>query len=62
MFILIANIVVWLIILGLLWWCVGLLPLPAPIQQIIQVLFIIMAILVVLSVFGTINLGLPKLI
>lgn len=46
------SLIVELIILGLLWWLISFLPLPAPIGQIINVIFIIIAILVVLSAFG----------
>jgi heme A synthase len=48
----IATLIVYLIVLGLLWWLVKLLPLPNPIGQIIDVLFIILAILAVLAAFG----------
>lgn len=44
------SLVVFLVVLGLVWWLTTLLPLPAPIAQIIQVLFIILAILCLLGV------------
>lgn len=46
------NIILWLVVLGLVWWLVGMLPLPAPVFQIIRVIFIAMLILIVLSLFG----------
>jgi hypothetical protein len=48
----IINLVVYLVVFGLIWWLVSLLPLPAPVAQVVRVLFIIMLILIVLSVFG----------
>jgi hypothetical protein len=56
----IISLIVTLIVLGLVWWLVKLLPLPQPIGSIVQVLFIILAIVVVLSAFGIIpNFGIP---
>jgi hypothetical protein len=56
------SLIVYLVIFGLIWWLVSLLPLPAPVAQIVRVLFIILLILIVLSVFGIIPGGyLPKL-
>lgn len=46
------NLIILLIVLGLLWWLVSLLPIPAPFNQIIMVLFILIAILAVLSLTG----------
>lgn len=55
------NLIVWLIILGLIWYLVTLLPIPAPISQIIRVLFLIIVILVVLGAFGLIDgFNLPR--
>lgn len=48
----IINLVVYLVVFGLIWWLISLLPLPAPVAQVVRVLFIIMLILIVLSVFG----------
>jgi hypothetical protein len=50
----IMSLIVYLVIFGLIWWLVSLLPLPAPVAQIVRVLFIILLILIVLSVFGVI--------
>lgn len=48
----IISLIVFLIVLGLIWWLVKMLPLPAPIDQIVQVLFIILAIVAVLGLFS----------
>ena len=45
------SIIIPLVVIGLIWFLVGLLPLPAPIKQVVDVVFIIIAILVVLGVF-----------
>ena len=56
------SLIVYLVVFGLIWWLVGMLPLPAPVAQIVRVLFIILLILIVLSVFGIIPGNyLPKL-
>ena len=55
----IITLIVYLIVLGLLYWLVSLIPLPAPFGQLVQVLFVILAVLVVLSAFGIIGGGLP---
>jgi hypothetical protein len=48
------SLIVYLVVFGLIWWLVSLLPLPSPVAQIVRVLFIILLILIVLSVFGII--------
>lgn len=48
------NLIVYLVVFGLIWWLVSLLPLPSPVAQVVRVLFIIMLILIVLSAFGII--------
>jgi uncharacterized Tic20 family protein len=58
----IISLIVYLVIFGLIWWLVSMLPLPSPVAQIVRVLFVILLILIVLSVFGIIPGGyLPKL-
>ena len=57
----IITLIVYLIVLGLLYWLVSLIPLPDPFGQIVRVLFIILAVLVVLSAFGFISGGLPHI-
>ena len=54
----IISLIGWLIIIGLLYWLVSLIPLPAPFPQIVQVLFILLAVLAVLSAFGIVGGGL----
>jgi hypothetical protein len=56
------SLIIYLVVFGLIWWLVSLLPLPSPVAQIVRVLFIILLILIVLSVFGIIPGGyLPRL-
>lgn len=57
----IVTLIVYVIVLGLLWWLVSLLPIPAPFGQIVQVLFVLLAIVAVLSAFGVIGGGLPRI-
>ena len=57
----IITLIVYLIVLGLLYWLVSLIPLPDPFGQIERVLFIILAVLVVLSAFGVVSGGLPHI-
>ena len=52
------NLILFLVILGVLWWLITLIPLPHPFPVIIQVLFVILAVLAVLNVlFGLSLLG-----
>lgn len=53
----ILSVIIYLIIFGLIWWAVGLLPLPSPIAQIVQVLFVLLVILMLLSLFGIVPGG-----
>jgi hypothetical protein len=53
----IVNLIIYLVIFGLIWWLVSLLPLPSPVAQIVRVLFIILLILIVLSAFGILPAG-----
>ena len=46
------SLIIFLVVLGLIWYLVTLLPLPAPIQQIIRVCFIVIAIIAALSLLG----------
>lgn len=46
------SIIVAIIILGLIYWAVSLIPLPDPFPTIIKVLFIIVAVLYLLQIFG----------
>lgn len=58
---LLINLIVWLVVLGLIWYLIGLLPLPAPVGQIITVVFILILILLVLGLFGVGGINLPTL-
>jgi hypothetical protein len=46
------DLIVYLVVFGLIWWLVGLLPLPSPVAQIVNVLFTIILIVIILSTFG----------
>jgi hypothetical protein len=50
----IVNLIAYLVIFGLIWWLVAMLPLPAPIAQIVRVLFTLLLIIIILSVFNVI--------
>jgi phosphoglycerol transferase MdoB-like AlkP superfamily enzyme len=56
----IITLIVYLIVLALVYWLVSLLPLPAPFGLIVRVLFVLLAILVVLSAFGIVDGGPPR--
>ena len=58
---LITTLIVYLIVIGLVYWLVSFLPLPAPFGTMVRVLFIVLAVLAVLSAFGIIGGGLPRL-
>ena len=58
---LLISLIIWLVLIGLVWWLLQMLPLPAPIMQIINVVIIIFLILVILSVFGITGVDLPKM-
>lgn len=60
MFSSIINAIIWLVILGLVWYLISWLPLPAPIGTIVTVLFVLLAIVVILSLFGVISIGVPR--
>ena len=49
MLVLLIHVVIVLVVLGLLYWLVTMLPLPAPFPKIIQVVFVIIAVLYLLS-------------
>lgn len=54
---LLLTLIVYVIVLGLLWYLVQMLPLPAPAKQIVNVLFILLLIVIVLSTFGMLPIG-----
>lgn len=51
---LIVSLIIYLVIFGLIWWVVSLLPLPAPVDRIVHVLFIILLVLIILVGVGVI--------
>ena len=55
------NLIIWLVLLGLVWYLITLLPLPAPVSTIITVVFILILILIVLGLFGVGGFHLPSL-
>ena len=57
----IVTLLLYLIVLGLIYYCVSLLPLPAPFGVIIQVVFVVAAILVLLSALGILDGGFGRL-
>ncbi|MES2676410.1 MAG: Thivi_2564 family membrane protein [Pseudomonadota bacterium] len=58
----IINLIAYLVVFGLIWWLVSMLPLPAPVGQIVRILFIILLIIIILSFFGIIPGGqLPRI-
>jgi len=57
----IVSLIAYLVVFGLIWWLVSMLPLPAPVGKIVQILFIILLILIILSFAGVIpNTQLPR--
>lgn len=46
---LLINLIVILLVLGVVWWIITLLPLPAPFPLIIQVVFVLIALIVVVD-------------
>lgn len=58
----IISLIAYLVVFGLIWWLVSILPLPSPVAQIVRVLFIILLILIILSFAGVLpNSYLPRL-
>lgn len=52
------SLIVSLIVLGLFYWLVTLIPLPSPFPEIIKVVFVIVDVLIVLQAFG-VHTGVP---
>jgi hypothetical protein len=57
----IVNAIIWMLIVGVVWYLVSFIPIPAPVGTIITILFIALAVVVLLSSFGVINVGVPRL-
>lgn len=55
------SLIITIVVLGLIYWVVSLIPLPDPFPMIVKVLFIIIAVLILLSALG-VHTGLPNLI
>jgi hypothetical protein len=53
----IINLIIWAILLGLVYWIVLQLPIPEPFLTMVRILFLALALLVVLSLFGIISVG-----
>lgn len=53
------SLIIALVILGLIYWAVSLIPLPEPFPAIIRVVFILIAVIYLLQAFGV--TGLPRL-
>lgn len=58
----IISLILYLVVFGLIWWLIRMLPLPAPVTQIASILFIVLLILIILSVAGILPGGyLPQI-
>lgn len=53
-----VSLIVFIVILGLIYWLVSLIPLPTPFPTIVKVIFIIIAVLYILQTLGIYNSGL----
>lgn len=51
------SLLVVIVVLGLIYWLITMLPLPAPFKTIAIVIFIIICILVLLSMIGVVDVG-----
>ena len=51
----IISLIIYLIVLGLIYWLVMKLPLPAPFGMIIRILFVLLAVLACLSLLGVVK-------
>lgn len=54
------ELIIALVLIGLIYWAVSLIPLPEPFPLIIRVLFIIIAVIYLLNAFGVAT-GLPSI-
>ena len=61
MFMILVDIIVWMLILGVLYWITTLFPKPDVVAKVIMACFVLLALLVVLSAFGLINSGMPHI-
>lgn len=51
----IVSLIVYLLVLGVIFWLVGFIPQPAPIDTIVKILFVLLAVLACLSVLGIVK-------
>lgn len=58
---LLFTLLIWLIILGLVYWLLMRLPLPSPFPLIIQIVFILFVIVLLFDLLGGGSIGLPRL-
>lgn len=49
------NLIVYLVVLGLVWWLISLLPLPGLIAGIVRILFVILVLWVILAALGIVS-------
>jgi len=57
----VLALIVYVVILGLLYWCVTLLPLPDPFPLVVKILFVILLILILLNAIGYVSFPAPHL-
>lgn len=55
------NLILWLILLGLVWYLISLLPLPGPVSALIAAIFILILIAIVLGLFGVGGFHVPAI-
>ena len=51
----IVSLIIYLIVLGLIYWLVMMLPIPAPFGLIIRILFVLLAVLAGLNLLGVVH-------
>ena len=57
----ILTFVLYIVVIGLIYYCVLQIPLPPPFPVIIKVAFILLVIYVILALFGMVGGGIPRL-
>ena len=55
------SLIVWLVVLGLIWYLISRLPIPEPVSTVIKVVFILILIILVLGLFGVGGFHVPRL-
>lgn len=51
------SLLVFVIVMGLIYWLLTMLPLPEPFKKVALVIFIIICILILLNMIGVVNIG-----